>query len=338
MAIEYETFKDGGLKYFLIRMLERINVMLQLKVNVNRTATEDILGLVKTNPGESVTLDSNGRLDVGGRLGAFPGTTGVFHSKDREPVNVADFSFMITDAKGMRLDSPRTMALPTGGNLTLKGSHVAGTTEYMVKNTYNNRIACSAVKYIALNEATAKVKKIEPVVSCTINGSSFTPDSSADSSTPIIIKVANTVNPDSSVTQIRVFSYIIGGFCSEYIGQCVGGEGGGSCFVDGQFCFNKSGNMNNIVGMNIFNTGNGNSLFGRHLISRKNRWYMSGTGHDNTSGKSESGVALGDYSQISSDTAFVVGNGTAHNARSNLFEVKTNGDVYINGVKKISGS
>ena len=42
---------------------------------------EKILAIA--NPSESVTFNSSGQLDVGGRLGAFGGTTGIFHSKDR---------------------------------------------------------------------------------------------------------------------------------------------------------------------------------------------------------------------------------------------------------------
>ena len=88
-----------------------------------------------------------------------------------------------------------------------------------------------------------------------------------------------------------------------------------------------------MVGADLFNTGNGNAIFGRQHISRKNRWFMSGTGHDNTNGKSESGASFGDYPLISSDTLFAIGNGTSHTARRNAFEIKTNSDIYKNGVK-----
>lgn len=298
-------------------------------------ATDTVTGTVKLNPNESVTLNANGQLDVGGRLGAFSGTTGIFHSKDRAPRRVSDFSFLITDAIGMNLNAPRTLALATGQNITLNASHAAGSTEYRVTNNYANRIVASGLSggYLALNEQSAKENEIMPVVSVTINGQPFTPDSSANSSAnPIVIKTLYSVNPSTAVTQLRAFGTITGGYCSEYIGQQVSGAAGVS-LVMGQGVNCVSGNMNAVVGQAVYNAGSGNALFGRQLISRKNRWFMSGTGHDNTNGMSEAGVALGQWSLISSDTAFAIGNGTSHVDRKNLFEIKTNGDVYINGTK-----
>ena len=140
MAINYETFKDGGLKYVLLKLKTVIDTLLADKVDNTTEATDSTLGLVKTNSAESVTLNADGQLDVGGRLGAFSGTTGIFHSKDREPRRVSDFSFLITDAKGMNLAASRDLAIATGVNLTLTKSHAAGSTTYTVANTYANRM------------------------------------------------------------------------------------------------------------------------------------------------------------------------------------------------------
>lgn len=334
MATEYETFKDGGFKYALMKLKTKLDTLLAGKVGINDVATDTDYGIVKTNPSESVTLNADGQLDVGGRLGAFSGTTGIFHSKDRAPRRVGDFSFLITDALGMYLHAPRSLALVTGNNITLNASHPAGSTEYRMTNNYANRITASGLVsgYLALNEQSSKENQIIPITSVTIGGQPFTPDSSPnDSSKPIVIKVETSVNPSSAVTQLRAFGSVTGGYCSEYLGQQVGGSSGTSLAV-GQNIM-TSGNMNDIVGQNIYNTGNGNALLGRQLISRKNRWFMSGTGHDNTNGASEVGTALGQWSLISSNTAFVIGNGTSHVDRKNLFEIKTNGDVYVNGTK-----
>jgi hypothetical protein len=55
---------------------------------------------------------------------------------------------------------------------------------------------------------------------------------------------------------------------------------------------------------------------------------LAGTGHNSSSGVA--GVAaVGTYSSISSDTAFVVGIGTADNARVNAFVVHTDGRATI---------
>lgn len=297
-------------------------------VLVTDVATGDVYGLVKLNPAESITLNANGQLDVGGRLGAFPGTTGIFHSKDRAPRNVGDFSFLITDAIGMNLAAPRDFALVTGVNLTLTKSHAAGSTTYTVTNNYANRIACAVLAnggYLSQSEAYSKENQIVEVTSVTIDGAAYTPDSSADDSTkPITITVATSANPTAAVTALRVFGGITGGYCSEFIGQCVGGKMGASLVI-GQRVIGKSGNVNVIVSADTYNAGNGNALFGRLHISTKNRWFMAGTGHDNTNGRSEAGAAVGQYSLIDANTIFAVGNGTSHTARKNAFEVLADG-------------
>ena len=188
--------------------------------------------------------------------------------------------------------------------------------------------------YVAQSEAWSKENQIVAVTGVKINGANYTPSSAADdSSNPITITTETTANPDNAVTQLRVFGGITGGYCSEYIGQCVGGTLGASLEI-GQRVW-SSGNVNCIVAADVYNTGNGNALFGRLHISRKNRWFMAGSGHDNTNGMAEAGAVLGSYADIQSDTAFAVGNGTSATARSNLFEIKTNGDIYVNGVKKL---
>ena len=314
-----------GLQRFKQKLLDYIATLI---------ATDSDYGMIKLNPNESVTLNANGQLDVGGRLGAFSGTTGIFHSKDRQPRSVKDFSFLITDAIGMNLDAPRDFALVTGVNLTLTKSHAAGSTTYTVANNYANRIACAVLAnggYLSQSEAYSKENQIVAVTSVTIDGVAYTPDSSANDSTkPITITVETTANPTSAVTTLRVFGGVTGGFCSEYIGQCVGGSVGASLVI-GQRVY-SSGNVNAIVSADTYNTGNGNALFGRLHISRKNRWFMAGSGHDNTNGRSEAGTALGQYSDIESDTLVAVGNGTSHIARSNAFEIKADGRVKSSGV------
>lgn len=295
-------------------------------------ATETTAGTIKLNPSESINVNANGQLTVGGRLGAFPGTTGIFHSNDREPRAVEDFSFLITDAKGMNLAAPRNLALATGVNLALKGSHAAGSTTYQVSNTYANRIACYVLKnggYVGQNEAWCKENQIIPVQSVTINGSaSWVPDSSADNSANnIVITTETSANPDSAVSQLRIFGSITGGFCSEYIGQCVGGTLGASLEI-GQRVYSTS-NVNCIVAADTWNSGNGNAIFGRLHISRKNRWFIAGSGHDTTNGRSEAGAVVGQYANITADTMFAVGNGISHTARSNAFEVTSDGGIIV---------
>ena len=319
-------------KVGLTYLWNKIKTLLNGKVNTTDIATDTDYGIVKLNPNESVSLNSNGQLDVGGRLGQFTGTTGVFNPKTIQPAMVKNGSFLLTEASGTTLGS-KSLAVSTGSGFQLKVAASAGATKYEVANTYVNRILCANLVggVVALNEASAATRVVN-VVSVQINGADFTPDSSANSSTNnIIITTDESVNPDSALatgTNVRMYynEGKNGGFSNLFVGQGVGGEGGASVIV-GQRVFAKSGNACALIGADIFNQGHGNAILGRQIISRKNRWFMSGTGHDNTNGRSEAGVALGQWSDITANTLFAVGNGTSHTARSNAFEVLNDGIV-----------
>lgn len=295
-------------------------------------ASDDTLGVIKLNPNQNIDVNADGQLTVGGRLGQFPGTTGVFSPKTISPALVRNNSFLVTEASGTSLGS-KSLAVSTGSTFQLKVAAAAGATQYQVANTYVNRILCAgAVDGVAaVDEASAATKTVN-IISVKINNADFTPNSGADdSANNIVITVDESLNPDSSFaagTNIRMY-YNGGknsGFSNLYVGMAVGSEGGASVIV-GQRVFAKSGNACALIGADIFNQGNGNSVFGRQHISRKNRWFMAGTGHDNTSGKSETGAAFGQWSLIDANTLFAVGNGTSHTVRSNAFEVLNDGIV-----------
>lgn len=267
----------------------------------------------------------------------FEGTTGLYAPDDREPRQVGNYSLLITDAKGVNMGANRSLAVVSGYGLTCQ-SAAPGTTTYRITNTYQNRIIAKVCEggFVSKNEATSTVERIVPVVSVTINGQAFTPDSSAnDSSNPIEITVQESANPDETITNIRLFG-TMRSYATAHIGNGVrSNDGGRSLMLGGGISKVGTGNDICVVGNAIYTSGNGNALFGRNHISAKNRWLIAGTGHDNTNGMSEAGAVFGQYANIQSDTAFAVGNGTSHTARSNLFEIKTNGDVYVNGVKKL---
>ena len=324
---------DNGLAYFW----SKLKVLLAGKQDTLSEATDTTLGIVKTNPNESVTLNSNGQLDVGGRLGQMSNSTGVYAPKSINPKEIGDGSFLLTEGSGTTLGN-KSLAVSTGHAITCR-SATAGATEYRVQNTYINRIKCTLLAtaggVISLNENAAKEGKFANVVSVLINGATYTPDSSANqtaTSQDIVITVDQTVNPDSATTQIRAYP-CEKSFSNLFVGQGVGGNSAGASVIVGQGVMSYSGNACALIGADIYNTGNGNGVFGRQHISRKNRWFMAGTGHDNSNGKSESGAVFGEWADISSDTLFAVGNGTSHTARSNAFEIKTNGDIYKNGTK-----
>lgn len=292
-----------------------------------KIASSTAYGMVKLYPEESVTLDNEGRLNVGGRLGQMSDTTGVYCPKTINPSEVGNGSLLLTEASGTVLGN-KSLAVTTGSAISLKTSASAGSVQYRVANNYANRIICAGLVggVIAMNEATAS--NTAKVVSVQINGADFTPDSSANSSSDIIITASKSINPSSSVSQIR--GYCNGkSFSNLFVGQQSGGENAGASVVVGQKVFSKSGNACAIVGADMFNTGNGNALFGRQHISRKNRSFLAGTGHDTTNGPSESVAAFGQWSSITATTLFAVGNGTAHTNRKNAFEILNDGSLVL---------
>lgn len=296
-------------------------------------ATDSISGTIKTNSAQAVTLNSDGQLEVGGRLGQFTGTTGIYAAADRDPRAVGDSSFLITDAMGMSLDTNRAFALVSGYGVTCK-SAAAGATQYRVKNTYANRFKCKMCEggFASINEATSKVERIVPVVSVTINGNPYTPDSSADSSATandIVITTAETLNPDSATTGIRLFG-VMKSYSTVHVGNGVASLGGGrNLFVGGGITKVGGSNDDCAVGADMYISGNGNAAFGRWHIMAKNRGFAAGTGHDFTNAMGEGAAAVGQYSNLSSTTLLAVGNGTSHINRSNAFEVTSDGCIVL---------
>lgn len=299
--------------------------------NKTSQATETTLGTIKLNSNESVGVNANGQLTVGGRLGQFPTTTGIYASNDREPRAVGDSSFLITDAKGMSLDTSRAFALVSGLGVTCK-SAPAGSTEYRVSNTYANRLLCKTAEngYISRDEATSKIEQIIPVVSVTIDGQAYTPNSSANNtSKDIVIKTATTLNPDSAITNIRICP-VMKSYSTAHIGNGIASWGGGrNLLLGGGVTKDGSSNDDCIVGNGMYCSGNGNAAFGRYHIIRKNRGFFAGQGHDSTNATGEGVSAIGQYSYIDANTLFAVGNGSSHTARLNNFEVLKDGSIVL---------
>lgn len=304
---------------------------LDLKVDKTDVATDSDYGVVKTNSASSITLNADGQLEVGGRLGQFPGTTGIYAASDRDPRSVGDSSFLITDAKGVELDTSRAFALVSGLGVACK-SAAAGTTEYHFNNTYANRILCKIAEngYAARDEPASKAERVIPVVSVTINGAAYTPSSAAnDTANDIIIKTETSLNPDSAITNVRLFP-TMKSYSTAHIGNGIASWGGGRNMLLGGG-ITKDGNSNDdiVVGNGTYCSGNGNAVFGRYHIIRKNRGFIAGTGHDTTNASGEGVSAIGQYSYIDKDTMFAIGNGTNQTTRLNLFEVLKDGSIVL---------
>lgn len=330
----------AGMQRLWAKIKNYVDTALGLKLDADAIATDSAYGIVKTNSAESVTLNADGQLDVGGRLGQMSNSTGVFSPKTIRPNVINDGSLLLTEASGTYLGS-KSLAVSTGTGLTCR-SAAAGSTVYRVTNTYVNRLSCAVLlvadAVAALDETDAKAGNFARVLSVQRGGADWIPDSSPNSTAQaddIVITLDKSVNPNSATTSIRVYP-AEKNFSNLYVGQAVGGNGGASVVV-GQRVMSASGNACAIIGADIYNTGNGNGVFGRQHISRKNRSFLAGTGHDTTNAKSESVAAVGQWSGIDSNTLFAVGNGTSHVARKNAFEVRADGIVLLspNGTRYI---
>lgn len=307
-----------------------LDVLSQALTTLSETiASDSQLGLIKTDSSRFIETDSDGKLIIGGRLGQWPTTTGLFAPDNREPRFVGNYNLMITDAMGMYMSNSRSLAVITGLGVTCK-SAPAGTTEYHVVNNYANRIMCKIAEegYAAQSEAASNANLIIPVLSVTINGQPFTPDSSPNnSSNDIIITTEETLNPDSAITNIRLFGKM-NAYSTAHIGNGIKSvDGGRNMLLGAGITKAGSTNENCFVGNSIFGDRNGSAAFGRYHIIRKNRVFAAGAGHDFTNAKGEGAAAVGLYSDITSSTFFAVGNGTSHTARSNCFEVLNDGIV-----------
>ena len=309
-----------------------------LQSDLPQQATDTDLGLVKLNPNESVDVNANGQLTVGGRLGQFT-NGGVFYPTDITPTNVGASSFMMTDgAKNLSLGG-RTFGIMAGVNLTCK-SAAAGATQYRLSNTQTNRFACFANKggRLAIDQIDA-----------TENGTALMTDISfangnpisayfgpTESSNDIIITVDRTVNPSAATTKLRMYGTSTSSDVI-IVGQGNGASGGKAISL-GQAC-HAGGNQCIAFGNSSLSLANNSVALGHTQLVNKQFCFAAGQGHDFTNG-SNGAAAVGICSEISSDTAFAVGNGIFNGngniTRSNALEVKTDGSIVLkspNGTK-----
>ena len=300
-------------------------------VQITDIATDSTLGLVKLNPNESVDVNANGQLTVGGRLGQFP-NGGVFYPTDIAPTNVGGSTFMMTDgAKNLSL-AGRTFGIMAGAGITCK-STAAGATEYRVSNTQANRFALFAAKggraaidqTDAINNGTALITSIKFANGNDISAY-FGP---TESSNDIIITLERTVNPSAATTKLRVYG-TSGSSDVIVVGQGCGASGGKAISL-GQSCY-ASGNQCIAFGNASLSLANNSVAFGHTNLVNKQFCFCAGQGHDFNNGSNGAG-AVGIASEISSDTAFAVGNGVFNSngniTRSNALEVKKDGSIVL---------
>ena len=307
-------------------------------VTFGDAATDSTYGVVKTNASKSISLNANGQLEVGGRLGQFT-DGGVFYPDTIEPTNVGGSTFMMTDGAKYLSLGPRTFGIMAGTGITCK-SAAAGSTQYRLSNTQGNRFTCFANKggRIALDQIDA-----------TENGTALMTDISfangnpisayfgpTESGNDIIITVDRTVNPSAATTKLRMYGTSLSSDVI-IVGQGNGASGGKAISL-GQAC-HAGGNQCIAFGNSSLSLANNSVALGHTHLVNKQFCFAAGQGHDFTNGSNGAG-AVGICSEISSDTAFAVGNGVFNSngniTRSNALEVKADGSIVLkspNGTK-----
>lgn len=297
-------------------------------------ATESTPGTIKLNSAQSIGIDSNGKLIVGGRMGQFSSqgvpNGGLYYPLTIQPEKVAKNSLLISEATNLTVDAARIFALFAGAGITLKKTAVAGATTFEVSNTFANRFTCACCRggYATIDEASAGtvIVKVTSVTTANDPNTQLIPYSGAtESGNNIIITTNAPISTTGSLTKIRVYGSMTFD-SSAHIGQGVGTggvAGKGKLLQLGQSQLALDGNSI-MVGNSIFSSKNRVAMFGANHINHVQGACMTGEGHDSKDGTFLGLTAHGKYSDIGANTAFAIGNGTSNTARSNLFEVADN--------------
>lgn len=294
-------------------------------------ATDSVAGVIKTDALKNISLDENGHLVIGGRLGQ-TAQGGLFYPLTSIPVQGNANSLLLSEAVGLSIGS-RSMAIAGGNNVTLKVTAQAGATTYEISNTQNNRFICAcwtggrlATSQDGAAEKTAAITSVKFA-----NGNNVTPYFGAtEANNNIIVTVDESLNPSGTLSTVRGY----GKWNSTdtlSVGQGNGSVAGKTLLV-GQALYTNPGGQNQIamIGNRMYTTAGSCIVVGADIINTSQFGAVFGEGHDTTGGPK--GIALfGRYSSTQHDTLMGVGNGTNYSARSNAFEVKADGRVKASG-------
>jgi len=300
-------------------------------ITVTDIATGEVYGLVKLNPTQSIDVDANGALIVGGRMGQFSSQAvpdgGLYYPLTIQPELVAKNSLLISEATGLTVKASRTFALFAGAGVTLKKTAAAGATTFEVSNTFANRFTCAAARggYATIDEASAGtiIVKVTSVHTANDPNTQLVPYSGAtESGNNIIITTDAPISTTDSLTKLRLYGSMTFD-SSVHIGQGVGTggtSGKGKLLQLGQSQLALDGNSI-MVGNSIFSSKNRVAIFGASHINHVQGACLTGEGHDTTNGAFIGLAAHGKYSEVKAETALAVGDGSSNTSRSNLFEV-----------------
>ena len=303
-------------------------------VTFGNAATDNTYGVVKTNSSQSISLDANGKLTIGGRLGQFSSQEipvgGLYYPLTIQPEKVAENSLLISEATGLTIAAKRNFALFAGAGITLKKTAAAGATSFEVSNTFGNRFTCACARggYATIDEASAGtiIVKVTSVHTANNPNTQLVPYSGAtESNNNIIITTDAPLSTTDSITKLRLYGSMTYD-SSVHIGQGVGTggvSGKGKLFQLGQSQCSLDGNSI-LIGNGIYNSKNRVILVGANHINNVQGACLTGEGHDTTNGTFVGLAEHGKYSLTTANTAFAIGNGTSNTERSNLFEVQNN--------------
>ena len=320
-------FNKTDLTYFW----NKLKTLIDSKLDKTQQATDSTAGVIKLNSNESVGLNANGQLTVGGRLGQFSSQEipvgGLYYPTTITPEKVAANSFLISEATGLTVGNKRIFALFAGTGVTLKKTAAAGATTFEVSNTFANRFACACARggSATIEEATAgdNIVKVTGVYCANSPDTPLVPYSGAtESGNNIIITVDTPLSTTDTITKLRLYGSMT--FDSSFhCGQGVGTggvTGKGKLLQLGQSQLSLDGNSI-IIGNGIFNSKNRVIIVGANHVNHVQGVCLTGEGHDTVNGAFIGLAAHGKYSDIGANTAFAIGNGSGNTDRSNLFEV-----------------
>lgn len=279
---------------------------------------------------QPVYIDSSGHVVAANKnLWGFTSNYGIFFPNDVSTTGNTFGSGSLTvlgqDIKGLTgiRSSMSTINMLGQGNQNLSASTAAGSTTYVLASSQN--IGANSSNIVAANTyyySTDGLVAQKPT-SVDNNGSTLT--------------FASTLNPNSAISKISFANYDSGGMsmlcgagltntaaCNLLVGLKIYTTGyynlavGSLNYVNG-YGSAVTGIRNYVNASYALTTGYGNT-------NVKDGAFVSGVWHDTTNGPDYL-AAVGKYSNITSTSAFVVGNGTSTSARSNAFEVTITGEA-----------
>ena len=259
---------------------------------------------------------------------------GVYYPLTLDSTNINDGSIVI----GMQANAggvPNIVStlysnfiIMSGNSVSITGA-VAGATSYSIANASGWALGDGSVEYAKqLLFYSEKAVGAQSPTSVSLSGTTLT------------LTFASSLNPSNSATHLWY------GSKSQNAGAVLIGAGisansqssysqGNRVVNNGSYSLTIGQNMLNsggasiVAGLRANNSGNASAVFGDRNVNVAKYALIAGQGHNTTQYGSDAVAAVGKYSNVSTDTAFVVGNGTADDARSNAFVVHSDGRATV---------